>query len=61
MKDPKGKDENAKNPKWKTPMQLPGVKPGDYQAPLNPGSDTQTAAGDEESARRLARQKGLSG
>jgi hypothetical protein len=28
--EPKDKNENAKDPKRKTPMELPGVKPADY-------------------------------
>lgn len=27
---PRDKDENAKDPRWKIPMNLPGVKPEDY-------------------------------
>lgn len=27
---PKDKNENAKSDNWKLPMDMPGVKPGDY-------------------------------
>lgn len=31
MVQPKQKDENAKDPRWKVPVELPGVKPQQYR------------------------------
>jgi hypothetical protein len=47
--DKKNKDENAKNPDWKVPMDLPSVKPEDYDKSIDSSrgsanSDTEDGA-----------------
>jgi hypothetical protein len=70
------KDENAKNPAWKTPMDMPGVAPGTYDASMGAPGGTDKAMGEAAAAgrslsartgplspraRRLATRKDISG
>jgi hypothetical protein len=36
------KNENAKDPKWQTPVDLPGVKPEDYAKNIDSGRGSAT-------------------
>lgn len=39
---PKDKDENAKDPRWKIPVDLPGALPDDYIATQGPADQDGT-------------------
>lgn len=42
--DPKDKSENAKNPNFKNPVDLPHVKPEDYDAAIDSGRGSAKSA-----------------
>lgn len=70
------KDENARNPAWLTPMEMPGVAPGTYDASMGAAGGTDRAMSEAAAtgrslsartgplsrrARRLATQKDIAG
>ena len=53
------KDENGKNPDWKVPMDLPSVKPEDYDASIPSGrGSAHSSQKNEDPAAKAQKQHG---